>query len=112
MTALVYIASVLLMVIGLYAILFKHNLIKIVMGVALLQAGVNLFFVSLGYREGAIAPIYTFAQSTYMTLPMPQAAVLTSIVIGISLTALMLTFAMNYYKHYGTLDSRKGRLKQ
>ena len=42
---------------------------------------------------------------------MPQAAILTSIVIGVAISALMLSFAVNYYKCYGTLDSGKGRLK-
>lgn len=111
MIPLVYLAAILLIAMGLYTVLFKRNLIKIAMGVSLLASGANLFFVSLGYREGAIAPIFTLAASTKMVLPMPQAAVLTSIVISVAISALILSFAINYYKHYGTLDASKGRLR-
>jgi len=108
---ILYAAPMILIGLGLYAIMFKRNLIKIVIGVGLIGAGANLFFITLGYREGAVAPIFTMAPSTHMVLPMPQAAILTSIVIGVAITALMLSFAVNYYKSYGTLDSAKGRLK-
>lgn len=111
MISLAYLAPIILIGIGLYAIMFKKNLIKIAIGVGLIEAGVNLFFVTLGYKEGSIAPIFTLANNTVMSLPMPQAAVLTSIVIGVAVIALMLSFAMNYYKQYGTLDASKGRLK-
>jgi multicomponent Na+:H+ antiporter subunit C len=106
---LVYITVALVIIIGLYAALFKRNLIKIVIGISLVESGVNLFLVSLGYREGGIAPIYTNAPSTYMVLPTPQALTLTSIVIGVATTAMLLSFCVVIYRYYGTLDSRKVR---
>ena len=111
MTSLVYLACAALVVIGLYTVMTKRNLIKIAMGVTLIEAGANLFLISLGYVDGAVTPIFTMTPSLRMVLPMPQAAVLTSIVIGVAVAAMMLSFAMNYYKHYGTLDATKGRLK-
>ncbi len=109
-----YIASVVLVIIGLYAILFKRNLIKIAMGITVLESGVNLFLVTLGYRENAVAPIYTNLPGGTsipegMTLPVPQALTLTSIVIGVAVLALMLSFVVRVYQHYGTLDSREVR---
>ncbi len=106
---LVYITVAIVIIIGLYAALFKRNLIKIVIGISLIESGVNLFLVSLGYREGGIAPIYTNAPSTYMVLPTPQALTLTSIVIGVATTAMLLAFCVVIYRHYGTLDSKKVR---
>ncbi|OYT59495.1 cation:proton antiporter [Euryarchaeota archaeon ex4484_178] len=106
---LVYITVAIVIIIGLYAALFKRNLIKIVIGVSLIESGVNLFLVSLGYREGGIAPIYTNAPSTYMVLPTPQALTLTSIVIGVATTAMLLAFCVVIYRYYGTLDSKKVR---
>jgi glucosamine 6-phosphate synthetase-like amidotransferase/phosphosugar isomerase protein len=50
--------------------------------------------VSLGYREGGVAPIFTLAPSELMVLPTPQALTLTSIVIGVATSALVLSFAM------------------
>ncbi|MCD6371056.1 MAG: cation:proton antiporter subunit C [Thermoplasmata archaeon] len=104
-----FITVVIIMALGLYAMLFKRNLIKIVIGLSLIESGVNLFLVSLGYRNGGIAPIYTNAPSTNMVLPTPQALTLTSIVIGVATTAMLLSFCMVIYRHYGTLDSRKVR---
>jgi multisubunit Na+/H+ antiporter MnhC subunit len=102
-----FIVSALLVVLGIYALLFKRNLIKIVIGVSLIETGVNLFLVTLGYRSGGIAPIFTYAPAARrMVLPTPQALTLTSIVIGLATTALLLSFAIFIYRHYGTLDVR------
>jgi multicomponent Na+:H+ antiporter subunit C len=109
-----FIAVVLLILIGLYAVIFKRNLIKIVIGITLIECGVNLFLITLGYREKSIAPIYTGTSgSGIMSLPVPQALTLTSIVIGVAVLALMLSLVVYIYKHYGTLDARKiGREKE
>ncbi|MFW6144923.1 MAG: NADH-quinone oxidoreductase subunit K, partial [Candidatus Natronoplasma sp.] len=54
-----YITVVTLLAIGLYTVLFKKNLIKIIMGILIMQNGANLFLVSLAYRDGYYAPIFT-----------------------------------------------------
>ncbi len=104
-----FIAVIIIISIGIYAMLYKRNLIKIVIALDLIESGVNLFLVSLGYRNGGIAPIYSNAPSTKMVLPTPQALTLTSIVIGVATTAMLLSFCMVIYRHYGTLDARKIR---
>ena len=108
-----FIAVVVLIIIGLYAVLFRKNLIKIVIGITIIESAVNLFLISLGYREGGVAPIYTQAPAGVMVLPVPQALTLTSIVIGVAVLALMLSLIMCLYRHYKTLDVRKiGRKKE
>ncbi|UCF10987.1 MAG: cation:proton antiporter subunit C [Candidatus Bipolaricaulota bacterium] len=103
-----FIVAMLLVILGLYALLFKRNLIKMVIGVSLVETGVNLFLVTLGYRAEGIAPIYTHAPTAVsQVLPTPQALTLTSIVIGLATTALLLSFAVLVYRHYGTLDVTK-----
>jgi len=104
-----FITVVVLIGIGLYALMFKRNLIKIVIGITLIESGVNLFLISLGYRKGCYAPIYTNAPTTAMVFPIPQALTLTSIVIGFAVTALMLSFAVLIYKNYGTINAVKTR---
>ena len=104
-----YIAAAGLVIIGLYAMIFKRNLIKMVIGITLIESGVNLFLITLGYREGSIAPIYTSSPGGIMALPVPQALTLTSIVIGVAVLALMLSLVIHIYRHYGTLDVRKMR---
>jgi len=106
--SLPFVVSMLLVILGLYALLFKRNLIKMVIGVSLIETGVNLFLVTLGYRTAGVAPIYTYAPATTVrVLPTPQALTLTSIVIGLATTALLLSFAVLIYRHYGTLDVSK-----
>ena len=99
-----YIVVVVLFLIGLATIVLKRNLIKIFLGIVILESAVNLFIVSLGYREGGIAPIYTNAPGTLMVLPTPQALTLTSIVIGVATSALMLSFAIVIWKKYGSIE--------
>jgi len=102
-----YIAVALLILLGLYAVIFKRNLIKIVIGITLIESGVNMFLITLGYRKGSIAPIYTSSPGGIMALPVPQALTLTSIVIGVAVLALMLSLVIHLYRHYNTLDVRK-----
>ncbi len=111
-----YIIAMLLVVLGLYCLLLKRNLIKMVIGFAVLTDGIHLFLISLGYRAGGIAAIVTgemFSDlpkfASQAVDPVPQALVLTSIVINICIIAFALSLAMQVYRHYGTLNPFKVR---
>ncbi len=105
-----YITIVFLIALGIYAVMFQHNLIKIAIGIDILESGANLLLIVLGYRNGGVAPIFTMApQGKTMVLPTPQALTLTAIVIGLATTALMLSLIVMLYRHYGTLDTREIR---
>ncbi len=104
-----YIVVGFIIFLGLYTAIFKRNLIKIVMGITLVESGVNLFLITLGYRTGGGAPIFTQATNMNMVLPTPQALTLTSIVIGVATTALMLSFIVMIYKHYKSIDAKDVR---
>ncbi len=112
MISIHFMAVVILMVLGVSTAVFRRNLIKIVMGISVMESGANLFLVSLGYREGGIAPIFTGATQLGMVLPTPQALTLTSIVIGVAVSALMLSFTIMLYGHWKSLDTGKRRLKE
>lgn len=104
-----YVIAMLLIALGLYCILLKHNLIKIVIGLGVLTNGIHLFLISLGFREGGIAPILTSGMSQVQFAaqavdPIPQTFVLTSIVIDVCVTALALSLAIQIYRQYGTLN--------
>lgn len=101
-----FVAVVIMLGLGIYSLMFKKNLIKIAIGLTLIESGANLFLIALGYRKGAVAPIYTMApEGAKMALPTPQALCLTSIVIGVATTALVLSIIMIIYKKYGTLNT-------
>jgi len=104
-----FVASALLMGVAFYIILFKKNLIKLIMGIGMLSSGVNLFIVALGYRTGGNVPIYTDVPEGLMVLSVPQALTLTSIVINVAVLALMLTMVIHTYRHTGDIDSEKSR---
>ncbi len=98
-----------LICVALYIAMTQRNLIKLVMGLSILEAGVNLFLVALGYRQDGVAPIFTNAPGLLMVLPVPQALTLTSIVIGVATTALMLTMVVLIHRHTGETDAEKSR---
>jgi multicomponent Na+:H+ antiporter subunit C len=104
-----FLAAALLIGIAFFIIIFKRNLIKLIMGIAMMASGVNLFLVALGYRTRGQAPIYTDVPPGPMVLPVPQALTLTSIVISVAVLALMLTIVIRIYRHTGSLDSEKSR---
>lgn len=106
-----FVVSMILVGLGFLALIARRNLIKLAIGISVIEMGVNLFLVSLGYVRGGIAPIYTYAPPGFeaMAFPTPQALTLTAIVIGLATTALMLAFAVVIYRHRGTLDGWKLR---
>ncbi len=105
-----YFGAISLILIGLYAILTKRNLLKILVGLSIMETGVNLLLISVGYVSGRTAPILTEGATPQTTVdPIPQALVLTAIVIGVATTALALTVAINLYEKYKTLDIEKIR---
>ncbi len=109
LSELPYFTAILLALLGLSAMLFRRNIIKILMGLSLMESAVNLFLIATGYRHGGVAPIFTNVPSTHMVLPTVQALTLTSIVIGVATLAMMLSFTMVIYKKYGTVDSQQVR---
>lgn len=105
----IYILCILLFLVGLYGVVAKRNLIKIVIGLAIMEYSVNLFLICIGYVRGATAPILSGdggAKRLFVD-PLPQAMVLTAIVIGLATTALLLAIAIRIYKKYGTFDIRE-----
>lgn len=100
-----YIMCLLLFCIGVYCALFKRNLIKIIIGISICDYAVNLFLILSGYKINGRAPILEKGQKiTDIVDPLPQALVLTSIVIGLAVMGLMVAIAIRIYQKYGTFD--------
>ncbi|MFP4005105.1 MAG: sodium:proton antiporter [Candidatus Hadarchaeia archaeon] len=121
MISLHYIIAMLLFILGLYCVLIKRNLIKMVIGLQVMTNGIHLLLISIGYREGGIPAILggellnLFREGTKNPFtsqavdPLPQVLVLTSIVIDICIIALALSLSIYAYRKYETLDPRKIR---
>ena len=104
-----YIGAFGLIFIGLFIMLVKSNLIKVIIGLSILETGVNLFLISVGYISKGTAPIFSISsvEAERMVDPVPQALVLTAIVIGVAVLALALSLAIRLFHHYGVLDLRQ-----
>ena len=105
------IGGTLLLLSGVWGMLTKTNLVRLVIGFSLFDTGLHLVIVSLGYLKGRTAPILdttvTPAKAVQAVVdPLPQAIVLTAIVIGLAVTALMLTFVIRIHEKRKTLDIR------
>ena len=97
-----------LFMVGVFCILRKRSLIKIIIGIGIMEYSVNLFFVLAGYRSGGRAPIFASDQVIQpMVDPLPQAFVSVSIVIGLAMTILLTTLAIRLFDKYKTFDITK-----
>jgi multicomponent Na+:H+ antiporter subunit C len=92
----VAVPGAILILVGLWGVLARPNLFKIAVAFCVLETGVNMLILSVGYIRGRTAPIFDEGALTAarMTDPVPQALVLTAIVIGLAVTALMLSYAV------------------
>lgn len=103
-----YLLCLTLFLIGIFCVLRKRNLIKIIIGIGIMEYAVNLFFVLVGYRDQGRSPIYsTSLEIINMVDPLPQAVVSVSIVVGLAITTLLVTIALRLYEKYGTFDITK-----
>lgn len=95
-----------LIAIGLAIIFVKRNLIMMVIGLNIADVGANIMLVNSGYVKGGTAPIFTAAvrSAQGMSDPVPQALVLTSIVIGFGITALALSLIVKLHRKTSTLE--------
>ena len=108
MQAMSFLTAGSLFIIGLWAVIFKDNLIKKVLGITFITDAVNLTLVAMGYKAGGIVPIKLpgmvgFAANA--AYPLPMALVLTNIVIGVATVALILGLCTRIFNETGSLSS-------
>lgn len=110
------ITGILLILAGIWAILVKKDIIRMIIGFTVVDTGVHLVIVAIGYVKGATAPIIDKAVSaadasfagmqaiSKVVDPVPSALVLTAIVIGLAVTGLMLAYAVRLNKATGSTN--------
>ena len=113
-----YLAAAALFALGLYAVLSRRNLIKIVMGLSLMEASSYLLLISLAYRKGSTAPVLlnpppgkTPEQLAHGNVadPVLQNFCLTAVIIGVAITGVFLAVVVRTAQHYRSLDSDRIR---
>ncbi len=105
MAMLPYVVAIWLMLVGLYGIATSRNLIHLVVCLGVVQSSTYLLLIAAGFRHHAGAPIYNeVAAGTPAVDPVTHALILTDLVVGATVTALLLSLAVQVYKRTGTLD--------
>ena len=127
-----YFIYVVLLLIGLWAMIAKNNLIKKLIGMSIFQTAIILFYVSIGVKEGATIPIYLPEHDPHgipvlsdlnstepilakpqaldaalvpnYTNPLPHVLMLTAIVVGVATLGLALSICLRIYRAYGTVE--------
>ena len=101
-----------LMMIGLYAMIAKNNLVKKIVGMSIFQTAIILFYVSIGAKKGATIPIieHGHGAGTHMVHavdyinPLPHVLMLTAIVVAVATLGVALALAIRVYNRYNTLE--------
>ena len=105
-----------LMMIGLYAMIAKNNLVKKIVGMNIFQTAIILFYVSIGAKKGATIPIIehahgnahgadsTMVHAVDYINPLPHVLMLTAIVVAVATLGVALALAIRVYNRYQTLE--------
>ncbi len=118
MIAVNYLAAAALFCIGLWAVLTRRHLVKIVMGLSLMESSTYLLLVSMAYRKGGTAPVLIDLPEgrTPESLvdgavadPVLQNFCLTAIIIGVAVTGVFLAVVVRVAQHYRSLDAEEVR---
>ena len=94
---------IILMMLGLYIVVSRGNLVKKIVGLNIFQTSVFLLYISLGKVTGGTAPILTGKPEIFSN-PLPHVLILTAIVVGIATTALGLALVVRIRESYGTIE--------
>lgn len=114
MIALNYVASAVLFCIGVLIVLSRRDLLKIIMGLSVMESSTYLLMVSMAYHRRSTAPVLTNPPTGSspeklahgnVADPVLQNFCLTAIVIGVAITAVFLTIAVRIAQHYRSVDA-------
>lgn len=99
-----YMIVVILMMIGLYMVMSRFNLVKKLIGLAIFQTSLFLLYISIGKVGGGTAPIIDSSADYAYSNPLPHVLILTAIVVGVATTALGLALIMRIHDAFGTIE--------
>ena len=94
---------VVLMMVGLYIVIARRNLVKKMVGLGIFQTSVFIFYIAMSKVEGGTAPIITDGAEAYSN-PLPHVLILTAIVVGVATLALGLALIVRIHEAYGTIE--------
>lgn len=102
-----YVMIIILLVIGLWGMLGKRNLVKKIIGLNIFQSAIFLFFIKGAIKQGATVPVIDpalgFEAGMYFN-PLPHVMILTAIVVGVAITGVAMAILLVVYRTYSSLD--------
>lgn len=98
-----YIATIFLMVAGLFIVIARGNLIKKLIGLSIFQTSAYVLYIAPGKLLGGTPPILAPQFSIYSN-PLPHVLILTAIVVGVAVLALGLALTVRIREAYGTIE--------
>lgn len=105
--------SIIIFFIGVYGLCARRNILKTIISMSIMQAAAILYFLSISHSESAVAPIGdSLNTAAHVADPVPQALMITAVVIGVSVTAVCLTMFVTMYHKYGTTNWNKVKKKR
>ena len=105
--------SIIVFFIGVYGLCARRNILKTIISMAIMQAAIVLYFLSMDFDPESKPPIGQALSSTANYAdPVPQALMITAVVIGVSVTAVCLTMFVSMYHKYGTTNWNKVKKKR
>lgn len=108
--SLAYAVAAWLLLVGIVGMVRSRNLIHLILCLVIVQSSTYVLLLAIGYRTGAHAPIQVnIAPSAPQVDPVVQALVLTDIVVEATVSALLLSLAVQAHKRFGTLDPHELR---
>lgn len=110
---------IILMMIGLYAMIAKNNLMKKLVGMNIFQTAIILFYVSIGYKHGGTLPIIQGGHGTHDAVihaadyinPLPHVLMLTAIVVSVATFGVAMALCVKIYQRYQTLEEDELRIR-
>ncbi|MGH7910401.1 MAG: sodium:proton antiporter [Candidatus Dormibacteraceae bacterium] len=105
MTWAPYVLAVWLFIVGLYGIVTSRHLVHLIVCLTVVQASTYVLLLGVGYRVGAAAPIFVNTPVGHPAVdPVVQALCLTDVVVEVTVTAVLLSLAVQAHKRFGTVD--------
>lgn len=105
--------GIVLFFIGMYGLVARKNIVKSILSISIMEVGIVLYFLGINYQLGQIPPIGDLSGAVVAD-PLPQALMITTIVIGVSVTAVSVSMFIAMYHRYGTTSwevAKQNRIK-
>ncbi|MFP4330399.1 MAG: sodium:proton antiporter [Alkalispirochaetaceae bacterium] len=95
--------SILLFFVGLLGLATHKNIVRSIISVNIMDVGAILYLITVNYLPASVPPVSP-PEGAVVADPIPQALMITAIVIGIAVSAVSLALFIALFRRYGSAD--------